>query len=350
MRSVVVTGTEEAMHRSAFLGCGPRARGHARAYEFVAKGVPVAACDTDADRLESFGRDFGIGSTYSDVHHMLEKEKPDLLHIVTGPKLRVPLMTIASDYEIPVVIVEKPIAVQGEDWKQLDALNRTTRSRFVVNTQLHFHQRNLDLKRCVADGLIGEVRYIDASARSTILDQGVHVLELAHSYAGLARPTRVFAQMSGVNAISTRQPSPDTAEAAVEFENGVRAQIAAGYFAPQANPNKAVHNHKRIAVHGTRGFVHWTMVGWERFTPGRGYESGAHKYGIEDAKAQGRLTDAAFGLLEDRDSLHGTRLALSLIQFNVVLGAYMSALSRRPIDLPCSPDGDLISALKRALS
>ncbi|MHC5058484.1 MAG: Gfo/Idh/MocA family protein [Planctomycetota bacterium] len=338
------------MRRSAFLGCGPRARGHARAYEYVTKGVPAAACDMDVERLESFGRDFGIGNTYTDVHEMLLREKPDLLHIVTGPTLRVPLMTIASDHEVPVVIVEKPIAVQGEDWMQLEKLRRTTNTRFVVNTQLHFHQRNLELKRYVADGRIGDVRHIDASARSTILDQGVHVLELAHSYAGFARPTKVFAQVSGADAIPTQQPSPDTAQTAVEFETGVGAQMATGHFAPKSNPDDAIYHHKRIAVYGAKGFVHWTMVGWERFTAEDGYESGTHNYGIEDGKAQGRLTDAAFGLLEDGALQHGTRLELSLIQFNVILGAYMSALRRKPIDLPCSPDGDLIGALERALS
>ena len=44
------------MHKSAFLGCGPRARAHARAYEFVTKGKGVAACDLDEERRELVGR------------------------------------------------------------------------------------------------------------------------------------------------------------------------------------------------------------------------------------------------------------------------------------------------------
>ena len=338
------------MHKSAFLGCGKRARAHACAYEFAAKGKPAAACDLVPELLTAFCDDFNIPGRYTDVHEMLSKEKPDLLHIVTLPALRVPLMTIASEHKVPVVIVEKPIAVQGEDWKKLIELDKNTKTKFVVNTQLHFHARNLELKRCVADGRIGKIEFIDVSARSTILDQGVHVLELAHSYNGFAKPAKVFAQVSGNDTIATKQPSPDTAAAAISFDNGVRAQMLTGYFAPRTNPAESIYHHKRVAVYGSKGFVHWTMAGWERSTPGHGYASGEHDYKEEDDRAQGALTDSAFELLEDSAIEHGTRLELSLGQFNIILGAYMSALHRKPIDLPCDPEDGLLDSLQTVLA
>jgi predicted dehydrogenase len=219
----------------------------------------------------------------------------------------------------------------------------------VVNTQLHFQSRNLELKRDVADGKIGGVRFIDVSARSTILDQGVHVLELAHSYNHYAPPTRVFASVSGSETLATHQPSPDVAEAAIEFQNGLRAQLVTGSFAPKATSSDVVYHHKRIAVYGSAGFVQWTMAGWERFTKAGGYESGTHDYGTEDDQAQGRLTDSAFELVRNPEMAHGTRLELSLVQFNIILGAYVSALERRPVALPCRPPDGLLDSLGRAL-
>ena len=91
--------------KSAFLGCGPRARRHAEAYELVTNGQLVAICDLDEERLHAFGRDFGIERRYTDIHAMLDAEKPDLLHIVTLPTIRVDLLTIADEHEVPVVIV-----------------------------------------------------------------------------------------------------------------------------------------------------------------------------------------------------------------------------------------------------
>ncbi len=338
------------MYKSAFLGCGPRAKKHAQAYRHVERGKPVAACDVDAQRLAAFGDEFGIDARFTDIHEMLDRVSPDLLHVVTPPGLRVPLMTIASEHKVPVVIVEKPIAVQGEDWRQLRELDARSSTRFVVNTQLHFHPRNLELKRVVAGGEIGEIRFIDVSARSTILDQGVHVLELAHSYNGYSAPTAVFAQASGARTLTSKQPSPDTAEASMQFANGIRAHMVTGDFAPRAQDNEIIYRHKRIAVYGTGGFVQWTMAGWECRTERGGYESGTHSYDEQDELGQAALTDSAFGLLQGKGEPHPTRLELSLVQFNVILGAYVSTLERRPVALPCEPPDDLIARLKEALS
>ena len=337
------------MYKSAFLGCGGRSRGHANAYKHVKNGKLVAICDLDEERLNAAGEAYGIEKRYTDVHEMLDKEKPDMLHIVTAPTLRVQLMTIAAEHEVPVAIVEKPIALEGEDWKKIKELGETSKTRFAINTQLHFHPRNLELKRDVAEGRIGEVRFIDVSARSTILDQGVHVLELGHSYNGFAAPTRVFGNVSGGKTLSSRQPSPDVAEAAVDFENGVRLQLINGEVAPKTTDSDVRYAHKRVSVYGTRGFVQWTMHGWERYTPENGYESGTHSYGAEDVLGQAGLTDAAFDWVKDPENLHPTRLERSLTQFNIILGAYVSALYNVAVDLPFDPPNGLLDAFRYRL-
>ena len=43
------------MYKTAMLGCGGRARGHADAYRFVKRGKLAAICDMDAERLNTFG-------------------------------------------------------------------------------------------------------------------------------------------------------------------------------------------------------------------------------------------------------------------------------------------------------
>ena len=187
------------MYKTAFLGCGGRARAHASAYRFVKRGKIAAICDMNEELLNSFGDDFDVSSRYTDLDEMLEKEKPDVLHIVTAPvlrgtnqRIRYSLMKQASDHGVPAAIVEKPIAVESEDWKQIAGLAEETKTKFVVNTQLNFHPQNLELKRDVADGKIGEIKFIDASARSTPVDQAPHVLQLVSSYIDNSRPVRVL--------------------------------------------------------------------------------------------------------------------------------------------------------------
>ena len=81
------------MYRAAFLGCGPRARGHAVAYHQVHKGRICALCDTNPERLSQFGEQFHVAARYSDFAKMVKQEQPDLVHMVTLPALRVPLLT-----------------------------------------------------------------------------------------------------------------------------------------------------------------------------------------------------------------------------------------------------------------
>ena len=338
------------MYRSCFLGCGGRARGHAQAYKHVTRSEMVAICDMNEERLNSFGDDFGVETRYTDMVEMIEKERPDLLHIVTPPTIRYSLMKIAADLGVPAVIVEKPIALQSEDYIEIRTL-LGTETKFIVNTQLHFHPNNLTLGAAVRGGEIGDIRFVDASARSTPIDQGPHVLELVSSYLGLIAPTQVFGQVSGGEHMRGSQPSPQHGSAAVTYEGGIRAQVTFGTAsAPRIWDSDSTVMHKRIAVYGTEGWAHWYMAGWEKFTQGGGYESGSHGYGEQDVLGQAGLTDAVFDWIEDESVGHATSLSNSLNEFGIILGMYTSALRREPVPLPFDPPANMLSDLADALA
>ena len=56
--------------KCAFLGCGPRSRGHAEAYAHITRGHAVACCDLDPERLQAYGEAFGIASRYTALENM----------------------------------------------------------------------------------------------------------------------------------------------------------------------------------------------------------------------------------------------------------------------------------------
>ncbi len=345
------------MYKSAMLGCGGRARAHAAAYRFVNGGKLAAICDMNTELLNKFGDDFGISARYTDLDEMLEKEKPDVLHIVTAPvlrgsneRIRYPLMKQASDHGVPAAIVEKPIAVESEDWKQIAALADNTATKFVVNTQLNFHPQNLELKRDVAEGRIGDIKFIEAGARSTPVDQAPHVLQLVSSYIDNSRPVRVLGQISGAGPLDSTQPSPQHAAARVQYENGLHVSVAFGAdIAPRASDSDSTVAHKRVFVVGTKGFVHWRFSSWERATQEGGYEGGPLNYGEQDVVAQGNLTEAVFNWLDDENNVHPTHLKQSLAEFNLLLGIYYSGITHEIIELPFDPPDGLIDLLRQAL-
>ncbi len=339
------------------LGCGGRARGHANAYRHVKGGKIAAICDMNKELLNKFGDDFDISSRYTDLDEMLEKEKPDVLHIVTAPvlrgsneRIRYSLMKQASDHGVPAAIIEKPIAVESEDWKQIAGLAEETKTKFVVNTQLNFHPKNLELKRDVADGKIGDIKFIDASARSTPVDQGPHVLQLVSSYIDNTRPERVLGQIAGRDHLDSAQPSPMHAAAQVIYENGLHVSLAFGQgMGTMASDDQGIYCHKRVFVVGTKGFIHWRFSSWERSTHDAGYEGGPLSYGEQDVLAQGNLTEAVFDWLDDEKKEHPTHLKQSLAEFNLLLGMYYSGITNEMIDLPFDPPNGLMDILREKL-
>lgn len=337
------------MYKSAILGCGGRAKGHARAYQHVTKSTLAAVCDLDESRLKPFVEEFGIPRGYETADEMLEKEKPDLLHIVTQPNLRVPLLTLAHERSVPAVIVEKPLAVDAEDFTAIAELGKVTSTKICVNHQLRYHPKLLELLRDVQEGKIGEVQVIDASARLNLAGQGTHVLNLVFAFNGGVRPDLVFGNVCGDSQLGGHHPAPDMAVAQLNFPNRVRALFACGKNAVAVANDNNESQHKRIAVYGTRGFVHWQMPAWERATTDVEHETGEKSYGAEDVLGQAAMTDALCDWLDDDANVHANCLETSLAETNTVLGLYASAIEGRPVELPYEPTGSLLDGLRAKL-
>lgn len=338
------------MHRSAFLGCGGRARGHARAYDKITRGEKVAVCDLNEERLKSFGDEFGIETRYTDIHKMLDTEKPDVLHIVTQPDLRLPLMTIAAEHEVPAAIVEKPIALDSGDFKAIQELGQKSKTKFIVNHQLRFHPKFLELHSDVMEGRIGDVKFIEASARLNMLGQGTHVIDLMFAMNDYAEPDTVFGQAFGTKGFDSSHPTADMAEAYITFKNGSHGLLVIGQNARRTDDFRADHQHKRVAVYGTHGFVHWQMNAWERNLKDGDYECGEKSYGEEDVLGQQGLTEAVFDWLEDESKLHPNRLDVSLAEFGVILGIFQSVVEHAPVSFPNDLPDCLLDALRKTLS
>lgn len=338
------------MYKCAIIGVsGERARGHAEAYKHIHRGELVTISSRQEDKLNEFGDRYQIGARYPDYREMLEKEKPDLVHVNTPPNVRLEIMQAAEAAGIPALLVEKPIAIQGEDFMAIRDFARSTKIKIAVNHQLHFHPRRMTLQRQVRDGKIGDVRLIEATARYNLAYQGTHSLQAIGAFNPLGRATSVFGQVSGPAGLQDNPAqhfAPDQCVAAINFDNGVRGLLQCGENAPSTG-DRAINLHKRVAVYGTRGFVHWTMWSWETNLNGK-QDSGVHSYWDEDLLGQAGATEAMFDWMEsDRpEAVHPLNLDSALRDMNIILGIYMSALNYAPIKVPVEPALHLISDLR----
>ncbi len=333
--------------KCAFLGCGPRAQGHAAAYTLIKRGAKVACCDMNQQRLDDFAAKHGIPQRYTDLDRMLATERPDVVHVVTPPTLRVGLMTCLAEAGVPGVIVEKPICIGAEDYLALRALAARSRTKFVVNHQLRHHPCIVEFLADVQAGKLGQVRCLDASAVFPLSGQGVHVLDLMFAFAGYPGVQTIFAACSGYDDINGTHPSPRTTAALLTFRNGMRGALQSGAGAPMFDPKAPTWAHKRIAIYGTHGFRHWWMHGWEKGLRNGTVKQGVHQYGDQDILGQAGLTNAMFDWLEDDRKPSPTNLTTALDEWLVILGAYLSAIEKRPVDLPFDPPADLLARYQR---
>lgn len=339
------------MYKCAIVGVsGGRARGHADAYQHIKRGELAAISTRRRNNLDDFGDRYGIESRYTDYREMFEKERPDLVHVNTPPTVRLEIFEAAEVAGVPAIIVEKPLAVQGEDYLAMKEFSKKCKIKIAINHQLHFHPRRQYLHDVVRDGKIGDVRFIDASSGMNLAFQGTHTLQAIGAFNPSGVPASVFGQVSGTEGLQETPKahfSPDQNLAVINFDNGVRAQLQCGENAPHVTDGK-INEQKRVSVYGTRGYVGWTMWSWETYCDGT-YDSGIHQYADEDIPGQAAMTEAMFDWLEDDRAIHPLNLDLALRDFNIILGIYMSALNHEVVNLPVDPEDNLIERLRGRL-
>ncbi len=340
------------MIKCAIIGVGGgRARGLAEAYGYVTRGRLAAVSTRRRDKLDAFADEFDVPARYTDYREMFEREKPDLVHVNTPPSVRLEIFEAAEAAVVPAVLVEKPLAIQGEDFLAIRAFARTARVKIAVNHQLHFHPRRGRLQQQVRDGAIGNLRFIEASAGMNPAYQGTHALQAIGAFNPGATPVAVFGQVSGADGLAEtprHHYAPDECTGVINYDNGVSALLRCGAVAPRVIPGGSINVHKRIAVYGDRGFVHWTMHGWESRIDNV-HERGEHVYAEEDILGQAAMTEAMVDWLEDDAAVHPLNIDSALSDFSVILGIYESALNRAVVSLPFAPSPDLVGRLRRAL-
>ena len=339
-------------YRAAIIGCGGRAKMHALAYDVITRGELVACCDIDAERREAFAGQFGIAG-YADAAEMVRAEQPDLVQIVTPPTARVGLMRLMNELGVPGCIVEKPIAREVADWRELVALEAEAETKYAVNHQFRWHANLTHCREALQSGKLGQVRFLDTTAGMTISGQGTHMLDYAMSLNNDARVVRVFGAASGAEAMVGYHPGPDTTVGQLLFANGVYALWNNGPTAPRTGDPETVYQHCRVAAYAEHGHVLWEEFrNWEIVSPDgieTGFQGARDDWMAGNHAAQAALCNAMFDWIADDDKPAGTNLALGLHQWEVVLGLYASALFRQPVEIPFDPPDDLFDQLREAL-
>lgn len=146
----------------ALVGCGKIADGHLEEIRKLEKlARVVAVCDVEVLMAEQLASRFEVPNFYSDFDQMLDRERPDVVHIATPPGPHLQLAKTAMDAGCHVY-VEKPAAPTHAETVELIRYAESRRRKLTVNYTYFFDPPALLMRELVAQGELGEPIHVES--------------------------------------------------------------------------------------------------------------------------------------------------------------------------------------------
>lgn len=216
--------------RVAVIGCGAISKNHLAAIEEAGQTL-CALCDVEPEKARALGLNVPV---YTDYSELLEKEKPDCVHICTPHYLHVPMCLAALEKNIHV-LCEKPLAITYEDLDTVIAAAEKSAATLGVCLQNRYEPNMVCLKQAAAQGvtaLAGSVfwqrsedYYASGDWRGkwqtegggVMINQALHTLDLLQYLGGMPKYITAHCHNDHLQNIIEVE---DTATARLETEDG----------------------------------------------------------------------------------------------------------------------------------
>ena len=141
--------------RGTMIGAGYFAAFQAEAWNRLPSAEIVAVADAAPGKAAGFASRFNIPRAYQNADEMLDVEKPHFVDIVTRPEAHLPLTKLAAARGIHV-ICQKPMAPSMADCVAMCEACERAGVRLLVHENWRWQPWYRELKRLLADGVIGK--------------------------------------------------------------------------------------------------------------------------------------------------------------------------------------------------
>jgi predicted dehydrogenase len=181
------------MLRVAIIGCGKIADQHVQAIQRTGKGEIVGVCDRELLMAQQLAERFRIPEYFSDFDDLINKVRPDVVHITTPPQSHYILgqECLRADCH---VYLEKPFTVTSVEAESLLELAEERGLKITAGHNLLFTLEMLEMRRLVASGFLGGPPVHIESSFSYSLDDTTYVGPLLSSKSHWVRklPGQLF--------------------------------------------------------------------------------------------------------------------------------------------------------------
>ena len=228
--------------RVALVGCGEISGNHIGSI-LETEAELVAICDVLPEKAREKAAKYGLKNTsvYENYEEMLDRERPDVVHICTPHDLHAPMAIAALERGINV-LCEKPLCISMEQLTVLREAEERSVAQIGVCHQNRYKPSMQTLRELARDGVSGvfgsvvwkrdDAYYRSGDWRGTwaregggvMINQALHTLDLLQWIAGM--PTHVTAQIGNWTHRGVIEVE-DTASATFVCENGMPMQFFA---------------------------------------------------------------------------------------------------------------------------
>ncbi len=230
--------------RVALIGCGVISDNHLWAIIENESAELVALCDIRRERAEAKLEKYGVSvPIYENYIEMLDREKPDVVHIATPHYLHAEMTIEALERDINVFL-EKPMCINRGEIEKIINAEKKSKGKVCVCFQNRFNPATVRAKQLVKEdggaiaayGTIFWERNLEyykqdrwrctmaASGGGVMINQAIHTIDLLCYFLGIPKEicaTKANHTLKGVIDVE------DTCEGVIEFEGGIRGNFYA---------------------------------------------------------------------------------------------------------------------------
>ncbi len=146
----------------AIVGCGKIADAHAGEIgKLPGRARLIAACDRELLLAEQLATRYGIPRHYDDLGALLDRERPDVVHVTTPPQAHLELARQALDAGCHVY-VEKPFTLSADDSRALIAHAEQVARKLTVGYATFFDPPALKMRELIGEGLLGDPVHVES--------------------------------------------------------------------------------------------------------------------------------------------------------------------------------------------
>jgi predicted dehydrogenase len=242
----------------------PSGVSHAGAFFVQPDCELVAGANRGRERLEEFGRRFGVRGLYQDYDEMLRRERPDIVCVATHPGSHAAIVESAVRNGARAIFCEKPMALDLADCDRIIDACASNQVLLSVNHSRRWypifrHARDLLQSGAIGD-LVSMTGYCQGGKPSPawqsefegpLLHDATHLFDMLRFFAGDVQ----WVSATAGRVKHTQYPVEDESTALLHFQSGINAVTLVNELTEYVR--------FEIDLHGTRGTLRLGMDTFE---------------------------------------------------------------------------------------